>query len=80
LYSISHHLHLEVLRRPPESAAYTSLTFSQRVVELEADQSFGSTGDCFDCEDLGTVVEPSLADVVAAGGLTLVMTDLVSLR
>jgi putative transposase len=48
LYSISHHLHLEVLRRPPESAAYTSLAFSQRVVELEVEQSFGSTGDCYD--------------------------------
>jgi putative transposase len=30
------------------SAAYTSLAFSQRVVELEVDQSFGSTGDCYD--------------------------------
>ena len=29
-------------------AAYTSLAFSQRVVELEVDQSFGSTGDCYD--------------------------------
>jgi hypothetical protein len=42
-------------------AAYTSLAFSQRVVELEVDQSFGSTGDCYDCEDPGAVVEPSLA-------------------
>jgi hypothetical protein len=50
-----------VLPRPPESAAYTSLAFSQRVVELEVEQSFGSTGDCYDCEDLGAVVEPSLA-------------------
>jgi putative transposase len=29
-------------------AAYTSLAFSQRVRELELDQSFGSTGDCYD--------------------------------
>jgi putative transposase len=29
-------------------AAYTSLAFSQRVAELEVDQSFGSTGDCDD--------------------------------
>jgi len=28
--------------------AYTSLAFSQRVTELELDQSFGSTGDCYD--------------------------------
>jgi putative transposase len=32
-------------------AAYPSLAFSQRVVELEVDQSFGSTGDCYDCDD-----------------------------
>jgi transposase InsO family protein len=29
-------------------AAYTSLAFSQRVRELELDQFFGSTGDCYD--------------------------------
>jgi transposase InsO family protein len=36
------------LRRPLEPGAYTSLAFSQRVVELEVEQSFGSTGDCYD--------------------------------
>ncbi len=30
-------------------AAYTSLVFSRRVAELELDQSFGTTGDCYDC-------------------------------
>ena len=29
-------------------AVYTSLAFSQRVAEFELDQSFGSTGDCYD--------------------------------
>ena len=29
-------------------AAYTSLAFSQRVTELELEQSFGKTGDCYD--------------------------------
>jgi putative transposase len=37
-----------VLRQPLESTVYTSLAFSQRVAELELDQSFGSTGDCYD--------------------------------
>src|ERR687897_1839269 len=36
------------LRRPLEPGAYTSLAFSQRFVDLEVDQSFGSTGDCYD--------------------------------
>jgi putative transposase len=50
-----------VVHHSDRGAAYTSLAFSQRVVELEVDQSFGSTGDCYDCEDPGAVVEPSLA-------------------
>jgi hypothetical protein len=50
-----------VVHHSDRGAAYTSLAFSQRVVELEVEQSFGSTGDCYDCEDLGAVVEPSLA-------------------
>jgi putative transposase len=37
-------------------AAYTSLAFSRRVVELEVDQSFGSTGDCYDCEHHGPLL------------------------
>ena len=50
------HLHVKVLRRPLDSAAYTSLAFSQRVVELEVDQSLGSTGDCYDCEHHGPLL------------------------
>jgi transposase InsO family protein len=40
--------------RPPgraplrPGAVYTSLAFSQRVADLDLDQSFGSTGDCYD--------------------------------
>jgi len=37
-----------VVHHGDRGAAYTSLAFSQRVVELELDQSFGSTGDCYD--------------------------------
>jgi putative transposase len=37
-----------VVHHSDRGAAYTSLAFSQRVVELEVDQSFGSTGDCYD--------------------------------
>jgi putative transposase len=37
-----------VVHHSDRGAAYTSLAFSQRVGELEVDQSFGSTGDCYD--------------------------------
>jgi transposase InsO family protein len=37
-----------VVHHSDRGAAYTSLAFSQRVSELELDQSFGSTGDCYD--------------------------------
>ena len=37
-----------VVHHSDRGAAYTSLAFSQRVTELELDQSFGSTGDCYD--------------------------------
>jgi hypothetical protein len=37
-----------VVHHSDRGPAYTSLAFSQRVVELEVDQSFGSTGDCYD--------------------------------
>ena len=37
-----------VVHHSDRGAAYTSLALSQRVVELEVDQSFGSTADCYD--------------------------------
>jgi putative transposase len=37
-----------VVHHSDRGAAYTSLAFSQRVRELELDQSFGSNGDCYD--------------------------------
>jgi putative transposase len=37
-----------VVHHSDRGAAYTSLAFSQRVRQLELDQSFGSTGDCYD--------------------------------
>ena len=37
-----------VVHHSDRGAAYTSISFSQRVVELEVDQSFGRTGDCYD--------------------------------
>ena len=37
-----------VVHHSDRGAAYTSLAFSQRVVALQLDQSFGSTGDCYD--------------------------------
>ena len=40
-----------VVHHSDRGAAYTSVAFSQRVAELDLDQSFGSTGDCYDCDD-----------------------------
>jgi putative transposase len=37
-----------VVHHSDRGAVYTSLAFSQRVAELELDQSFGSIGDCYD--------------------------------
>ena len=37
-----------VVHHSDRGAVYTSLAFSKRVAELELDQSFGSTGDCYD--------------------------------
>jgi putative transposase len=36
------------LRRPPESAQYTSLIFTRRCRSVAIDVSMGSRGDCFD--------------------------------
>lgn len=54
---VSQALVLAAVRRQPRKrvvhhsdrgAAYTSISFSQRVIELELDQSFGRVGDCYD--------------------------------
>jgi transposase InsO family protein len=37
-----------VVHHYDRGAAYTSIAFSQRVVELELDQSLGRVGDCYD--------------------------------
>jgi putative transposase len=37
-----------VVHHSDRGAAYTSIAFSQRIVELELDQSFGRVGDCYD--------------------------------
>jgi transposase InsO family protein len=42
------HLHVEVLRRPVDSAQYTSLEFSNRLADWQVRASYGSTGDCYD--------------------------------
>jgi putative transposase len=43
-----------VVHHSARGAASTSLAFSHRVVEL--DPSFGSTGDCYDCDDAGALL------------------------
>ena len=37
-----------VVHHSDRGAAYTSISFSQRIVELELEQSFGRVGDCYD--------------------------------
>ena len=44
----SAHLQIEVLRRPVESAQYTSIRFTQRLAEAGAAPSVGSVGDAYD--------------------------------
>jgi transposase InsO family protein len=39
---------VEVLRRPPEPAQYTSIAFTERVAEAGAAPSVGSVGDAYD--------------------------------
>jgi transposase InsO family protein len=46
--AISHHLHLEVLRRPLDSAQYTSWAFGRRLRSAGLLGSMGSIGDCYD--------------------------------
>src|SRR5712671_2858367 len=52
-----------MLRRPFESAQYTSLAFGQRCREAGVRQSMGSVGDCFDntmCESFFATLECEL--------------------
>jgi transposase InsO family protein len=48
LYSTSNILRLGVLRRPPESAQYTSITYTDRLAEIGAAPSIGTVGDSYD--------------------------------
>jgi transposase InsO family protein len=45
---MSHHLHLEVLRRPVDSAQYTSIAHTDRIDEIGAAPSIGTVGDSYD--------------------------------
>src|SRR5260370_29374045 len=54
-----------MLRRPFESAQYTSLAFGQRCREAGVRPSMGSLGDCFDnamCESFFATLECELLD------------------
>jgi len=44
------HLHVEVLRRPMESAQYLAIRYTERLADEGAVTSVGSKGDSFDCE------------------------------
>jgi putative transposase len=50
---------------------FTSIRYGERLAELGATPSIGSVADSYDCDD---------ALAAAPDGLTLVTTDLVSLR
>jgi len=43
---------VRVLRRPRESAQYTSLAFGSRCQEAGVRPSMGSVGDAYDCESV----------------------------
>ena len=54
-----------MLRRPFESAQYTSIAFGQRCHEAGVRPSMGSVGDCFDnamCESFFATLECELLD------------------
>jgi len=54
-----------MLRRPFESAQYTSIAFGQRCREAGVRPSMGSVGDCFDnamCESFFATLECELLD------------------
>jgi len=42
------HLPIEVLRRPVEFTQYTSIAFTDRLIQAGADPSVGSVGDAYD--------------------------------
>jgi putative transposase len=44
----SAHLQIEVLRRPVESAEYTSIAFTTRLLDAGVDASVGTVGDALD--------------------------------
>jgi putative transposase len=44
----SEHLHLEVLRRPPESAQYLAIRYTERLAANGVVNSVGSRGDSYD--------------------------------
>jgi hypothetical protein len=41
---------IKVLRRPVESAQYTSIRYSERLADAGAQPSIGSVGDSYDCD------------------------------
>src|SRR5215211_7498034 len=47
---------LEALRRPLESAQYTSIRYANRLLDAGALASIGTVGDSYDCEDPRAVV------------------------
>ncbi len=56
---------MEVLRRPPESAQYTSIAFGLRLRDAGLLPSMGSVGDCYDnalCESFFATLETELID------------------
>jgi putative transposase len=47
---------LKVLRRPPESAQYLSIRYSERLAANDIVASVGSRGDSYDCDDPGVLL------------------------
>jgi putative transposase len=47
-FAITNSLERKALRRPLESAQYTSIAFTSRLIQAGADPSVGSVGDAYD--------------------------------
>src|SRR5215211_9214458 len=62
---IAHHLHHKVLRRPVESAQYTSIDYRQTLDDHGVLASVGSVGDAYDNALAESVVDSFKTELIA---------------
>jgi hypothetical protein len=61
---VSNHLHVEVLRRPLESAQYTAISFTDALIEAGIAPSIGKTSP-IEFEERHRLANPARTDKVA---------------